>query len=56
MRVQLGDLIMSVKDLKNKRQKRNRKQRKELDRDLHFINQREEVMAEQMGIYDWKGW
>lgn len=47
---------MSVKSTKRKQQKRNTQKQNQLARDLHFINQREEVMAEQLGIYDWEGW
>lgn len=47
---------MSVKSTKRKKQKRNTRNQQRLARDLHFINQHEEVIAEQMGIYEWGGW
>ena len=50
---------MANKDRKHKLNKQNKQRNRtkhELERDLHYINQHEEVMAEQMGIYDWSRW
>lgn len=47
---------MANKDRKHKLNKQNKQRnsaKHELDRDLHYINQHEEVMAEQLGIYEW---